>query len=169
MFIFCKKTKFANTYLWRNLHLFLMIMPWSYFKYSYLFYTLNVYKIPAKEHQLVLRWIADKISVLKTLFCKYLKYVPLTLLHFKELKTGKILRLNFFSFFERPIKRINNCREINRICWWGFQLLSNLLLQAPKIFTLSNDKSITKMTIVKYYMKSSWALQEFRKVLRTCY
>ena len=32
-------------------------------------------------------------------------------------------------------------------------MLSCLMLQAPKIFSLSNDKSVTKITIVKYYMK----------------
>ena len=29
----------------------------------------------------------------------------------------------------------------------------SLMLQAPKLFSWSNDKSVTKMAIVKYYMK----------------
>ena len=86
-------------HIYWNLHLFLVIMHWSYFKHNDLFHTLNIFKIPAKEHDLVLRWTGDEISVLKILFCKYLKYVPLILLHFKKLKTTKVLRYNFFLFW----------------------------------------------------------------------
>ena len=66
----------THVYLRQKQHLFLIIMHWIYFKYNDLFHALNVYKIPAKEHYLVLRWTAGKISVLKTLFCKCLKYAP---------------------------------------------------------------------------------------------
>ena len=34
-----------------------------------------------------------------------------------------------------------------------FSCCSWLMSQAPNIFSLSNDKSVTKMAIVKYYMK----------------
>ena len=37
------------------------------------------------------------------------------------------------------------------------------MLEAPKIFSLSNDKSATKMTIVKYYMKISLSSSRIEK------
>ena len=42
---------------------------------------LNVYKILAKDQQVVDSWAADEISVLEILFWKYLQYFPLILCH----------------------------------------------------------------------------------------
>ena len=48
----------------------------SYFKNNNLFYKLNVYKISAKEDQVVHSWDVGEISVSETSFGKYLEYVP---------------------------------------------------------------------------------------------
>ena len=59
---------------------------------------LNAYKIPAKEHQVVHHWTADKISVSEILFWKYLENVPLILRNYKRLKRTNIARLIIYSF-----------------------------------------------------------------------
>ena len=46
----------------KNYQLLLTKAHWSYFKYNDLLHTLNVYKIPAKEHQVVDLWVADEMS-----------------------------------------------------------------------------------------------------------
>ena len=51
MFFFTMKVNsLAHVYLWWNLHLFLIIMHWKYFKYNDLLHTFSVYKIPGKKH-----------------------------------------------------------------------------------------------------------------------
>ena len=52
---------------------------------------LNVYETPRKERQLVDFYVADEISALEILFCKYLEYVPLILHNYKKLKRAKFL------------------------------------------------------------------------------
>ena len=47
---------------------FLIITHWSYFKYNDLLHMLNVYKIPATEHQVIDSWATDEISVWEILF-----------------------------------------------------------------------------------------------------
>ena len=56
-------------YVWKEItNYFLIIRHWSYFKYNDLLHMLNVYKIPASEHQVVDSWAADEISVSEILF-----------------------------------------------------------------------------------------------------
>ena len=59
---------------------------------------LNVYKIPAKEHQVVDHSEADEISVSQVLFWKYLEYVPLILRNHKKLNSIKIVGFKTSSF-----------------------------------------------------------------------
>ena len=47
----------------RNWQLFLILTHWSYSKCKNMLQTLYVYKIPAKEHQVVHRWGADEMSI----------------------------------------------------------------------------------------------------------
>ena len=75
-----------------------MLTHWSCSKCKDLLQTLNVYKIPAKEHQVVDRWDADEISVSKVLFWKYLEYVHLILRNHKKIKRMKIARSKISSF-----------------------------------------------------------------------
>ena len=53
-----------HIYLRRNYHLFVILTHWSFFKCKNILQTLNVYKIPLKEHQVNDSWAADEISVL---------------------------------------------------------------------------------------------------------
>ena len=55
-----------------------------------------MYKILEKEHQEIVR-AADKISVSKMLFSKYLEYVPLILSNNKKLKSKKIAKFKIYS------------------------------------------------------------------------
>ena len=48
----------------RNWQLYLILTHWSYSKCKDILQTLNVYKIPGKEHQVVHRWDAHEIPVL---------------------------------------------------------------------------------------------------------
>ena len=50
--------------LTRTCKLFLIITLWSNSKCKGLLHTLNVYKIPPKEHNAVDHWAADELSVL---------------------------------------------------------------------------------------------------------
>ena len=65
-----KKTNFlkvnlqTHACLRRNCKLFLIITLWKYSKFKDLLHTLNVDKIPAKEHKAVDRWAADEVSAL---------------------------------------------------------------------------------------------------------
>ena len=59
---------------------------------------LNVYKIPAKEYQVVDHSEADEISVSKILFWIYLEYVPLILRNYKKLNRMKVVRFKISSF-----------------------------------------------------------------------
>ena len=81
----------------RNYQLFLVITHWSYFKNNNWFYKLNVYKVSAKEHQVVHSWDVDEILVCEILFGKYLKYVPLILKNYKKQKRTKIVRFTYSS------------------------------------------------------------------------
>ena len=47
----------------RNWQLFLILTHWSYSKCKNMLQTLYVYKIPAKQHQVVHRWGTDEMSV----------------------------------------------------------------------------------------------------------
>ena len=58
---------------------------------------LNVYEIPAKEHQVVDSCAADEISVSEILFGKYLEYVPLILHNYKNVKRIKVVRFTISS------------------------------------------------------------------------
>ena len=66
--------------------------------YNDLLRTLNVYKIPAKEHQVADTWAADEIWVSRILLSKYSEYVPLTLRNYKKLKKAKIVGCKFLQF-----------------------------------------------------------------------
>ena len=55
-----------------------------------------MYKILDKEHQEIVR-AADKISVSKMLFSKYLEYVPLILSNNKKLNSKKIAKFKIYS------------------------------------------------------------------------
>ena len=46
-----------------NWKLFLILTHWSYSKWEDILHILNVYEIPAEEHQVVDHWAADEISV----------------------------------------------------------------------------------------------------------
>ena len=60
--------------------------------------TLNLYKIPAKEHQVVGHVAADQISISEILFWKYSECLPITLRNYKKLKRRQIVRFTIFSF-----------------------------------------------------------------------
>ena len=64
---------------------FLIKTHWSFSKYNDLLHSLNVYKIPGKEHQVV------------ELFSKYLENVPLKLRNYKKLKRTKFVWFTNFS------------------------------------------------------------------------
>ena len=68
------------------------------FKYEGLLYTLNLYKVPAKEHQVDDRWVADEISVLEILLWKYVENVPLILHNYQKLKITNIVRFTISAF-----------------------------------------------------------------------
>ena len=55
-----------------------------------------MYKILEQEHQEIVR-AADKISVSKELFSKYLEYVPPILWNYKKLKSKKIGKFKISS------------------------------------------------------------------------
>ena len=80
-----------------------MITHWRYFKYNDLLHTLNVYKILKKEHQKIVQ-AADEILVSKTLFSKYLEYVPLILRNNKKIRRKKLVRLKVFFYFKCTIR-----------------------------------------------------------------
>ena len=65
----------------KKLPIFYVITNLSYFKCNEILHMLNVYKILAKDQQVVDSWAADEISVLEILFWKYLQYFPLILCH----------------------------------------------------------------------------------------
>ena len=81
----------------KNYQLLLTKAHWSYFKYNDLLHTLNVYKIPAKEHQVVDLWVADEMSASEILLWNYLEYVPLIFHIYKKLKRTKFLWFTIFS------------------------------------------------------------------------
>ena len=57
------KIKFAkNIYPTKNLQLLFILTNWSYSKCKNILQTLNVYKIPAKENQVVDCWDAHETS-----------------------------------------------------------------------------------------------------------
>ena len=60
---------------------------------------LNVYKISAKEHQVVDRLIADEISVSSIFFWNYLEYVPKIKRSYQKRKWAKIVtfKISFLS------------------------------------------------------------------------
>ena len=62
--LFIKINLPTHIYPTRNLQLLLILKNWSYSKCKNILQTLNVYKIPAKEHQVVDRWDADEILLL---------------------------------------------------------------------------------------------------------
>ena len=62
--LFIKINLPTHIYPTKNLQLLLILKNWSYSKCKNILQTLNVYKIPAKEHQVVDRWDADEILVL---------------------------------------------------------------------------------------------------------
>ena len=51
----------------------------NYFEHNDLKHRLNINKVIAKKHEVVYSWAADKISVLKILFCKHYEYVSIIL------------------------------------------------------------------------------------------
>ena len=59
---------------------------------------LNVYKISAKEHQVVDRLIADEISVSSIFFWNYLEYVPKIKRSYQKRKWTKIVTFKISSF-----------------------------------------------------------------------
>ena len=81
-----------------NCKLVLILTLSTYSKWKDLLYTLNVYKIPAKEHKVVDRWAADEISISQIMFWKYLEYIPLILRNSKKVKRTKIFIFTISSF-----------------------------------------------------------------------
>ena len=75
---------------------------------------LNVYKVPAKEHQVVDSWAADKMSFSEILFWKYVEYVPLILHNSKKLRRKEFVRFGVFFNFKCAIKLSANCTIIWR-------------------------------------------------------
>ena len=73
---------------------------------------LNVYRIPAKEDQVVESSAADKISLLKTFFWKYLEDFHLILRDYKKLKSTEINRFTIYYFFKLAVNLSDNCRII---------------------------------------------------------
>ena len=67
--LFCQNRNFikvnlpTHIRLRRNCQLFLILTHWISLKRKDILHTLNVYKIPAKEHQVNHQWAADEISV----------------------------------------------------------------------------------------------------------
>ena len=61
--LFIKINLPTRIYPTRNLQLPFILTHWSCSKFKNILETLNVYKIPSKEHQVVDRWDADEISV----------------------------------------------------------------------------------------------------------
>ena len=70
----------------KNWQLVLTLTHWSYSKFKDILQTLNLYKIPSKQHQVVDYSDADEISVSKILFWKYLDNVPIILRNYKKTK-----------------------------------------------------------------------------------
>ena len=65
----------------------------SYFKGNDSLVTLNLYKIAAKQPQVVDDGGVNKASVSEILFSKYLGYVPLILCNYKKLKRKNFVRV----------------------------------------------------------------------------
>ena len=61
--LFIKINLPTHIYPTKNLQLLLILKNWSYSKCKNILQMLNVYKIPAKEHQVVDRWDGDEITV----------------------------------------------------------------------------------------------------------
>ena len=68
------------------------------FKYEGLLYTLNLHKVPAKEHQVDDRLVADEISVLEILLWKYIENVPIMLRNYEKVKITNIVRFTISTF-----------------------------------------------------------------------
>ena len=68
------------------------------FKYEGLLYTLNLYKVPAKEHQVDDRLVADELSVLEILLWKYIENVPTILRNYEKVKITNIVRFTISTF-----------------------------------------------------------------------
>ena len=68
------------------------------FKYEGLLCTLNLYKVPAKEHQVDDRLVADEISVLEILLWKYIENVPIMLRNYEKVKITNIVRFTISTF-----------------------------------------------------------------------
>ena len=58
--------------------------------------TLNLCRIPAKEHQVVDSCAANEILVSEIFCWKYLEYVTLILPNYKKVKWAKLSDLHFF-------------------------------------------------------------------------
>ena len=71
---------------------------WSYCKCKDILHTLNLWKISAKEPQVIDGRDANEISVSLILFSTYLEYVPQILRSYKKLNKVKIVRFKFSSF-----------------------------------------------------------------------
>ena len=95
----------------RNWKLFLILKFWNYRKCKVLLHTLNVYKIPAKEHKVVDHWAADEISVLQIMFWKYLEYISLILCNSERVKRGWIVIFTLSSFLSvQYVLVTNSCK-----------------------------------------------------------
>ena len=64
---------------------------------------MNVYKISAKEHQVVDRCAADEMSVSEILFGKYLEYVTLILRNYKKVRRTKVVRFTISSILSTQV------------------------------------------------------------------
>ena len=74
----------------------------GYSKSKDILQTLDSYKIPAKEHQVVDRLAADEISI-SEMFLEYLKSVPLVLENYKKTKGDKNFHIYNFLFVKCQI------------------------------------------------------------------
>ena len=82
----------------RNCQLCFILTHWSCSKCRDILHTLNVFRVPTKEHQVVDCWATDEILVLETLFCKCLEYATLILRKYKKVERTKIIIFTIFSF-----------------------------------------------------------------------
>ena len=103
-----------HVYLRRSYRLFFTIFNFRYFRYNDILHTLNVYKIIAKDQQVVDSWTGDEIPVSEILFWKYFKYVPLIFSNYKKLKTTKMAGFTISCFLDAQEILKDNSRIIFR-------------------------------------------------------
>ena len=95
--------------LWRNCQLFLTLRHWNYSKCKDILNTLNVYKIPAKAHQVDCsshRWIIN----FENIVLKLLTMSPPNITKLQKTKENENCPIYNFFFFKCPIRLGDNSR-----------------------------------------------------------